>query len=156
MLVVPGHESAPVLEFAEVSVNDVAVVIVFGVEVDRPATAGAPALAVGPLVGLLRDHHPYVPGSEVLAVGLGQAGLVPAQRVGGGPTPARAAARNPYLIQQHCQRWGITRIAGRQDQNQRQPTAGDQRMGLGRRAAAETPDGVTVRFVPATQQFLVI
>jgi hypothetical protein len=29
-------------------------------------------------------------------------------------------------------------------------------MGLGCQAAAETPDGVIVRFVPATQQFLVI
>ena len=108
------------------------------------------------LVGLLRDHHLHAPGPETVAVGLGRVGLVPAQCVGGCARPARAAARDPELVQQHWQCRGITRIAGRQDQDQRQPTAVDQRMGLGCQAAAGTPDGVIVRFVPATQRFVVV
>jgi hypothetical protein len=40
MLVVPGRESAPVLELVEGTFDDVAVLVVLGVEADRPAAAG--------------------------------------------------------------------------------------------------------------------
>jgi hypothetical protein len=156
VLAVSGRESAPVLELVEGSFDDVAVLVVLGVEADRPAAAGTFVLAVGSLVVLLRDHDLHAPGPENVAVGLGRVGLVPAQCVGGGPRPARAAARNAELVQQHWQCRGITRVAGRQDQDQRQPTAVDQRMGLGCQATPGTTDGVIVRFVPATRRFLVI
>ncbi len=114
--------------------DEVAVLVVLGVEADRLATAAA----------------------FVLAVGLGRVSFDTAQRVRGCPRPARAAARDPELVQQHWQRRRITRIAGRQDQDLRQPTAVDQCMGLGRQATPGMTDGVIVRFVPATQRCFVI
>ena len=83
-------------------------------------------------------------------MGLGRVGLVAAQRLGGGARPSSAQPRDAQLAQEHWQCWGIARLAGRQQEHQRQPTAINQRVCLGRQAAAGAPNGVIVRFVPAT------
>ena len=58
VLVVAGGQAAPVLELVERSLDDVAVAVAAGVEVDRSATAGATSPAVADLVGRLRDDGP--------------------------------------------------------------------------------------------------
>jgi hypothetical protein len=55
VFVVAGGQAAPVLESVEGSFDDVAVLVVLGVEADRSAAAGAPVLVVADLVGGLAD-----------------------------------------------------------------------------------------------------
>jgi len=55
VLVVPGGDAAPVLELVERPLDDVAVLVVVGVEVDRSSAGRATVFAVGDLVGSFGD-----------------------------------------------------------------------------------------------------
>ena len=159
VLVVAGGQAAPVLEPVEGAFDDVAVLVVLGVEVQRSATGGALGLAAGDGVGLLRDHHRDAAGLQQVAVLAPGVGLVRAKRGGSGARSAWAQPRDAKLLEKPWQCWGITGLPGRDDDDQREAAAVDQRVGLGRQPAAGTPDAVIVRFVqfvPSTTPILVV
>src|SRR5260370_38241692 len=56
-LVGAGGDAAPLLELADAALDGIPVFIDFGLVADRSATRGAFALAVGRLVGFLRDDR---------------------------------------------------------------------------------------------------
>ena len=95
--VVAGREAPPVLELVERSLDDVAVLVVTGVEADRPATTRALLLTVGDLVRRLRDYCLDATAAQVGAVSARRVGLVPAQRLGPGSWPTLARPRDAQL-----------------------------------------------------------
>ena len=85
MFVVAGSDAAPVLEPVEGSFDDVAVLVVVGVEAQRSAAALAFRLATFDRVGLLRDDDPDAAGPQQFAVRSAAEGLDAAQRDRGRP-----------------------------------------------------------------------
>ena len=156
VLVVAGGQAAPVLEDVEGALDDVASLVVLGVEVDRPAAVAAAASAVGGLVGGDRDDSGDLAGSQVLAKCTRGVRLIAAQRLRAGAGSAGAKPWNVQLGQQRQGRRAVAGLPGRDRDDQRTSETLDQAMRFGRQAAAGPADGVIVRFVPAAVRILVI
>ncbi len=151
-----GCDAAPLLESVERPLDDVALLVVLVVEVDRPPAARASLLAVAGLVSGLGDHGGDAAGAQVRAVPPGGVRLVTAQRVRSRPRSAGSEPGHPQRAQQRQQLGGVAGLAGRDRNDERPAATVNQRVRLGRQSAAGPPDAVIVRFVPADLRILFI
>lgn len=141
-LVVAGGQCAPVLGDVEGAFDDVAALVVLGVEV-RGSSAGAPASsAVGGLVVLLRDHRGDAPGPQVLADGPGGVCLVPAQLLRAGPGPAGPTPVHLQVGHEGGEHRGVPALARSHQHHHRPPGPVDQGVDLGGEPSAGAAHGV--------------
>lgn len=131
VLVVPGGDAAPLFAALEAAFNDVAALVIIGVESWRTPARAAAAPAVAHLIVGLGDDRLDVPGSQQFADRPRRVGLVAAHPVRSGPGPARPTARDPKMPDQDRQHRRVPGLAGSADDHQRQSAPVDQMVDLG-------------------------
>lgn len=147
VFVVASREAAPLLGVAEAAFDDVAVLVVVGIEPDGPAAAWAATFPVALLVagGFGGDHGLDAATAQVRADRAGRVCLVAADRVRPStrPTDRTGHAQLPEKWDQH--RRIPPGLPGRDHGDQRQSVPVDQLVDLRRQPAARAPDPVITR-----------
>lgn len=146
VLVVAGGEAAPLLEQVEGPLDDVPPLVRLPVELRR-ATASCPTpLAVGLLVGRLRDHGPDPAPTQHRPVPARGVRLVPEHRVRRGPRPARTEAWDADVCQHELKRAPVVRLPRSHHHRQRAATPVDSVVNLARQPATRPPNAMTFGF----------
>lgn len=143
-LVVSGGQAAPLLELVDAALDGVAPLVGLTVERRRAAPEAAQPLAIGDLVGGLRDHRPDPAPTEMGANRAGRVRLVREDYVGCRPGSADRS-RNPNPCHDLCEFGCVTGLARSNDERERSAAAVGREVDLRGQAAAGASDGVIVR-----------
>ncbi|GLC62629.1 hypothetical protein PLESTB_001921000 [Pleodorina starrii] len=146
-LVVAGREASPLLENVEGPLDDVAALVVLGIEGRGSTTLRAPAFPVAGLVSGLGDHCGDPSGSQMRADGSRGVGLVRPQPPGPGPGPPWSVAGHPQVGHQMREHRGVPGLPRAQEHHQRTSGAVDQGVDLAREPTAGAAYRVISRLV---------
>lgn len=144
-LVVAGGQATPLLGEVETSFNDVAALVVFGVECWRSAAVGAATFAVADLIGRFGNDSDDPSSVQPLAGRSAGIGLISAQAIRPGAGPPRPAALNFEVSEQMLQDRSVTCLAGAHEHHQRTSVAVDEVMDLAGQSAARAANAVVRR-----------
>lgn len=144
VLVVAGGESSPLLDVAVATLDDVAVLIVSSIQLDRTSTAGSATLPVSFLIARFRDDGLDSASAQVLADRAGRVRLVRTHRDRTGPWTSDIPG-HPQVLHQRQEHRRVTRLPWAQQRDQGQTVAVDELVDLRGQAAAGATDAVIRR-----------
>ena len=151
--VVAGGQAAPLLDYVEVSFDDVAALVILGVEGRRPATACTATLRVSDLVGRFGNDCADAASAQPSACCSAGVGLVGADAIGASTWPATAAAVHFQVREQMLERRSVVGLASADEHHQGPSAAVDEMVNLAGQPAAGATNAVVKRLA---RQILVI
>lgn len=145
--VVAGGQTTPLLGDAESSFNNVAALVVLGVECWRSAAVGASTFSVADLIGRFGNDGDDPSSAQPLPGRSAGIGLISAQAIGPGAGPPRPASLNFEVGEQMLQDRSVACLAGAHEHHQRSSVAVDEVMDLAGQPAARATNAVVRRLV---------
>lgn len=143
--VVTGGQAAPLLDVIEVSFNDVAALVILGVEGRGPAATCTSTLAVGDLVGGFGNDRDDPAAAQPSACCSAGVGLIAADALRAGMWAATAAAVHFQVREQMLEHRSVVGLAGAHEHHQRSSAAVNEMVNLAGQPAAGAANPVVRR-----------
>src|SRR5262245_15003473 len=143
--VVAGGQSTPLLDDIEAAFDDVAALVVCGIERRWASTGWATPLAVGDLIGRFGNDRDDPASAQLAANSPTRIGLISTHTVGSGAWPAATATSHPQVGQQMLEDRGVVGVSGRHQDHQRSAGAVDELVDLAGQPAAGATHAVVRR-----------